>query len=347
MLLENQYPLSAYKDITPLCEEGHVVLVQNESDQKLYVKKQLQCYNLDVYLYLQKNPISNTPLIHEIYQNSGSPENSENSLIIIEEYLFGSTLAELLVENGCFSEKETIHIAMELCKVLMNLHKSEPAIIHRDIKPSNVLISPEKQIYLLDFNAAKQALTSIGPDTVLLGTAGYAAPEQYGFSASSPQTDIYAVGVLINTLLVGRLPTEKLADGKLRRVILHCLELNPKDRYRDVNELYYALKRARDVIAEWLPPGFRTMRLHKMILAVIGYGFILAVTASTELFSILFMGFLTVVFYCDYLHLRKYFPFVESKHKTLRIIGYILAPIIIVWGGAALSVFFEYLFLNK
>lgn len=341
MFLENQYPLSTYQDITPLCEEGHVVLVRNEKDGKLYVKKQLHCYNLDVYLHLQKNPIHNTPIVYGIYQEETSSEESDRSLIIIEEYLAGSTLEELLVENGCFSEEETIDIAMQLCKILMELHKSEPAIIHRDIKPSNLMISPEKMVYLLDFNAAKPASVSLGRDTTLLGTAGYAAPEQYGFSASSPQTDIYAVGVLINTLLIGKLPSEQIADGKLKRVILHCLELNPKDRYHDVRELYYALKRVRDVKSELLPPGFRTMRVHKMLIALAGYAFIIAVTVSTEVIAFLFIGLLTVAFYCDYLHLQDKFPFIGSEHKALRVIGFVLAPLIVFWGAALLTVLLE------
>lgn len=334
MLTENQFPLSTYQDITPLCSEGHIILVKNEQDEKLYVKKKLHCYNLDVYLHLRKSPVNNTPLVHAIYQE-------DNNLTIIEEYLPGSTLAELLVQNGCFSETETIDIAMQLCKILMDLHRSSPAIIHRDIKPSNVLLSPEKKVYLLDFNAAKPLSKSIGRDTSPLGTAGYAAPEQYGFSASSPQTDIYAVGVLINILLIGKLPSEKIADGKLKRIILHCLELNPKDRYHNVKELYYALKRVRDVVSELLPPGFRTMRVPKILIALAGYSFIIAVTVSSEILAFLFIGLLTVAFYCDYLHIQSKLPFINSAHKALRIIGFLLAPIIIYWSAAALSVFVE------
>ncbi|MBQ8802880.1 MAG: serine/threonine protein kinase [Tyzzerella sp.] len=341
MLLENQYPLSTYQDITPLCKNGHVMLVQNERDGKLYVKKQLLCYNLDVYLHLQKNPVNNTPNIYGIYQKEASSSEDNNNLIVIEEYLPGSTLEELLVQNGCFSEMETIDIAMQLCKILMELHKSNPSIIHRDIKPSNLLISPEKTVYLLDFNAAKPTSTSIGRDTTLLGTAGFAAPEQYGFSASSPQTDIYAVGVLINTLLIGKLPSEQIANGKLKRVILHCLEINPKDRYHNVKELYYALKRVRDVYSELLPPGFRTMCLYKMLIALAGYAFIIAVTVSTEILAFLFIGILTVAFYCNYLHIRDKLPLINSQHKALRIIGFVLAPFIIYWGAVILIVLFE------
>lgn len=338
MIFKNQYPLSIYHEVTPLCKAGHVILVQNEEDGLLYIKKHLQCYNTEVYQHLQNNPVKNVPEIYGIY------EQDDQSLVIIEEYLAGSTLAELLSQNGVFSEKETIDIVMQLCRILMDLHNLKPAIIHRDIKPSNLLLTPEGTVCLLDFNAAKPETVSGNRDTVLLGTAGYAAPEQYGFSTSSPQTDIYAIGVLINTLLVGKLPSEIVADGKFNRIILHCLELNPKDRYRNVKELYYAIKRVRDVKSELLPPGFRTLKWYKMLPAAAGYIFIIALTISTEILALLFIGFMTVAFCCDYLYIQKYFPFMRSKYKFLRILGFFINPELIFFIGVVLMVLFEGIF---
>ena len=208
MLFDNQYPLSAYKEITPLCEKGHVVLVQNERDGNFYVKKHIPCYNPEIYPLLQKNPVKNTPAIYGIYEEDSAANEFETNLILIEEYIPGSTLAELLEERGTFSEKETIHIAMQVCRILMDLHAMKPSVIHRDIKPSNIMLSSDGTVKLLDFNAAKTENSNKNRDTVLLGTAGFAAPEQYGFFSSSPQTDIYSVGVLINILLNGKLPAE-------------------------------------------------------------------------------------------------------------------------------------------
>ena len=76
-----------------------------------------------------------------------------------------------------------------------------PAIIHRDIKPSNIIITAYNRAVLLDFNAAKYYSCQSTEDTVLLGTQGYASPEQYGFGSSSPQTDIYSMGILFRELL--------------------------------------------------------------------------------------------------------------------------------------------------
>lgn len=284
------------------------------------------------------------PRIYGIYGAEPQEDLFGANKIIIEEYLHGTTIAERLEETGIFSEKETIELILQLCRILMDLHGCRPAIVHRDIKPSNVLISRDGTLKLLDFNAAKAENVMQSRDTVLIGTAGYAAPEQYGFSASSPQTDLYAVGVLMNVMLTGKLPTEKLAGGKLKSVIKCCLEVNPKDRYEDVKKLYAALKRISQVKSEWLLPGFRTMRIYKMLLAMAGYGFLLAIAFTTKFhstestaqkylyrFSVLSVGFLLVCFFCDYLQIRRWFPFMRSSHKGLRILGYVLGPILIFW----------------
>ena len=76
-----------------------------------------------------------------------------------------------------------------------------PPIIHRDIKPSNIIITAYNRAVLLDFNAAIYYSCQSTEDTILLGTQGYASPEQYGFGSSSPQTDIYSMGILFRELL--------------------------------------------------------------------------------------------------------------------------------------------------
>ena len=64
-----------------------------------------------------------------------------------------------------------------------------------------------------------------------MGTQGYAAPEQYGFGQTDARTDIYAMGVLLNYMLVREFPMEKLTEGKFRTIVLKCIKINPEDRY--------------------------------------------------------------------------------------------------------------------
>lgn len=337
---ENAYPLDVYQELEPLCEKGHVMLVQNRQNGLLYVKKQVQSYAPELYRRLRETPVKNTPVLYGIYEDTKVAEDpGAVPLILIEEYLPGHTLAEHLQDNGLFSEDACIRIGMQLCRILMELHSRKPAILHRDIKPSNVMLLPDGTVKLLDFSAAKVAAGNEKRDTVLIGTAGFAAPEQYGFSASTPQTDIYALGVLMNTLLTGALPWEREAGGRLRGVIARCLQMKPADRYAGAWELYAALKRARRLQLPWLPPGFRTLRWYKMLPASLWYLFVFVFAFRAEFNStddplvenvsrllLLLLGLLPVLFYGNYLDIQRYFPFMRNRSRWLRLLGLVLAP---------------------
>lgn len=323
------------KEVAGLCADGHVMLVCDKKSGEFYVKKRLESYHRGIYETLMKNPVRHTPKIYEIL-----PDGEQ--LIVIEEYLPGTTLAEMLEQKGVFSEKETCDIAMQLSVILKELHTFSPAIIHRDIKPPNVMLMPDGVVSLLDFNAAKPEEVQKARDTRLIGTVGFAAPEQYGFAPSSKQTDIYAMGVLMNVMLTGGLPWKKLAEGKLNTVIKRCLKINPKDRYANVSELYRELKRRAGAGREWFLPGFRTMKIYKMLIAIGGYALIayifmqIRVENSESMLEgyldssiITVVEILTVFFYCNYLDFQRLFPFMKSPKKGLRILGMVLAPMIL------------------
>lgn len=225
MARQNRYLLSAYQELEPLCEKGHVVLVQNTEDGQLYVKKKIISYAPELYWKLYDDSIDGIPSLYGIYEDpeSNVPVGAA-ALILIEEYLPGHTLAQHIREDGLFSDQKCIDIGMQICSILMELHGRKPAIVHRDIKPSNVMLLPDGSVRLIDFNAAKVESSMETRDTVLIGTAGFAAPEQYGFSASTPQTDLYALGVLMNTMLTGTLPWERQTNGRLRSIISRCMK---------------------------------------------------------------------------------------------------------------------------
>ena len=90
---------------------------------------------------------------------------------------------------------------------------------------------------LIDFDAARLHKPEAAADTQILGTTGFAAPEQYGLSQSDTRTDIYSLGVLMNVMLTGQHPSQTLAEGRLGRVIGRCTQVNPEKRYRDVVHL--------------------------------------------------------------------------------------------------------------
>ena len=222
--------LACYKQIAVLHPDHPVYVVQHETSGKLYVKKVLSQYNKSVFQQLMANPVMGTPCIREVVEMDGL-------LYVIEDYIPGDTLQDRLDENGSFSESDTMDIVLQLCHIVNRLHQLDPPIIHRDIKPSNIILTHEGNVKLLDMNAARVYTDEKRKDTYLLGTAGYAAPEQYGFAESSFQTDIFSIGVLMNVLLTGKLPTSELASGPLRPVIQRCTMMEPQKRYPSVQTL--------------------------------------------------------------------------------------------------------------
>ncbi len=228
--------LSDYEEVGFINGRSDIMMVKSLENGQFYVKKYLKEYDLSVYQYLKENRIAYMPRLIAIYEGS-------NNLVVIEEYVEGKTLSEVL-KDGYLAQDKAIEIAISICKILKELHGGEKAIIHRDIKPSNIIISNEETVYLLDINVAKWYKPEETEDTKLYGTLYYAAPEQfgYGFSASSEKSDIYAVGMILNVMITGKMPKEEKAAGPVWDIIEKCISLEPKMRYT-AEELIVALER--------------------------------------------------------------------------------------------------------
>lgn len=234
MKLEDQVRLSFYNDIASVDKRHDVVLVQNSDTGKVYVKKTLHHFDLSVFETLKIEHYTGVPTIKELIE-------SDDKLIVIEDYISGHSIDELLIE-GPFNIEEAVRIISELCDILDPIHSHEPSIIHRDIKASNVILDNEGKVYLIDFDASKVVTQGQNRDTDLIGTEEYAAPEQYGFGQSDQRTDIYALGILLNKLLTGKLPSEERYEGEMiARVISRATELDPNNRYQNVRGLKIAL----------------------------------------------------------------------------------------------------------
>ena len=202
-----------------------VLLVRHGETNRLFIKKLLAVYDKSVYLYLMEHPVLGMPHIIKLFE-------SKNCLIVIEEYIEGKTVFELL-ENAPLTQEEAVNIAKNICTILDRLHTLNVPIIHRDVKPSNIIINDKNEVFLLDVNAAKWFDLDKTDDTVYIGTPYFAAPEQagYGLMASSPKSDIYAVGILLNVMLTQKLPKEKRAEGKIWKIISKCISLEASERY--------------------------------------------------------------------------------------------------------------------
>lgn len=226
--------LSRYKDIDIISDRDNIILVEDIEDHRRYVKKLLEVYDISVYEYLRANPIPYMPKIHSIYK-------SKNCLIVIEDYIEGKTVAEIL-DSHIIPAEHAITIARQVCLILQELHNQRTPIIHRDIKPSNIIVTLDGEVYLLDVNVAKWHNPDKCDDTVYMGTANFAAPEQvgYGFTSSNAKSDIYSVGVLLNVMVTGKFPKEQKAEGSLWPIIEKCMSLEVDNRYSTeelINEL--------------------------------------------------------------------------------------------------------------
>ncbi len=208
---------------------GSVRLIRHRASRTPFILRRFQG-NGEVYRRLLDCSCPHLPLIYEAAEREG-----EN--LVIEEFIQGDTL-DFLLRDALLTPAETRRIVRHLCQGLWVLHSM--AAVHRDIKPENVILRGGDAV-LIDFDAARLHRPEAEADTQILGTTGFAAPEQYGLGQSDTQTDIYSLGVLMNVMLTGRHPSKQLAEGRMGRVVQRCTQVNPAKRYRDVLHLMEAL----------------------------------------------------------------------------------------------------------
>ena len=230
MTLEEESRLSFYRELTVLDEKKNIVLVQDRRNSELCVKKTLDIYSRDVYEQLASVRIEGVPAVKECVADDGK-------LIVVEEYVQGRSLKQVLDEHGLLNEEQAYEIAVQLVDILVRLHQLEPAIVHRDIKPSNIIIEKNGHVNLIDFNAARHVNADKNEDTRMLGTVYFAAPEQFGFGQSDERTDIYGLGATINYIMIGDKPGAGIAECRFSDILKKCLMVDAKDRYQSAAEL--------------------------------------------------------------------------------------------------------------
>lgn len=222
---------SEYEDVRLLKESsrGSVRLIRHKATGQKLILRQFQGSG-EVYQRLLQYTCRNLPEIWEAAEKDGD-------VLVLEEFIEGDTLGFLL-KGALFTPKETREIVLQLCQALWVLHSV--GAVHRDIKPENVILRG-KDAVLIDFDAARLYKPEHDNDTRVLGTAGFAAPEQYGLSQSDIRADIYSMGVLINVMLTGQHPSVRLAEGRLGRVVQRCILVNPEKRYSSALRLMEAI----------------------------------------------------------------------------------------------------------
>lgn len=343
--------ISCYKTIAVINEAHNIFLVQHQISHKIYIKKILDIYNLPIYVYLRQNKIIGIPQVIEICEQ-------DNRLTVIEEYISGVSLQELMV-TGQLTAASVSHYICDLCDILEKLHSLPAPIIHRDIKPSNIIITPCNHAVLIDFNAAKYLTNINSTDTILLGTKGYAAPEQYGFGSSTPQTDIYALGILLKEL-TSALPAPTDA---FTLIINKCIQIDPSNRFESVSSLKQEIqgksKNPQNTSSDshswqsFLPPGYRTLTPWKMIISTSVYLFIFwfflsidlkTVSASAlwlERISCLFIMLLIIFFNFNYCNMQRFWPLCNHKNRIIHYLGILVLDVFMAFSLFTMMVILE------
>ncbi|MDT0049128.1 serine/threonine-protein kinase [Listeria cossartiae subsp. cayugensis] len=289
-----------YKELDNLNnKENPAVLTRNTSTGELFVRKIIPISFAPVIEQLKDLSSNYLPKIDVMIPNG-------NQLIVYEEYINGKNLADLMKTTATFDADEVTRLMLMLSDALTELHAN--AIIHRDIKPSNIMISNDGVLKLIDFDASRVFEVGKNQDTVNLGTIGYAAPEQYGYSQTDARSDIYSIGVLMLELLLGKntMPDKEQATS-LEKIAMQAAAFDPEQRYQSIQDFRTAVKNdslgpsfvselsdftssddfdtesdwenvASDYENDFIPwykhiPGFRTGKPWKMVVAVLGYIF--------------------------------------------------------------------------
>ncbi|MEL4895179.1 serine/threonine protein kinase [Crocosphaera sp. Alani8] len=142
-------------------------------------------------------------------------KNTEASLCwfgLVQDYIPGKTLQQVLEEGEHLTEEQVNNIAVQVLEILQYLHNFESPILHRDIKPSNLILTEDEEIYLVDFGAVQNAAAIEGVTFTVVGTTGYAPLEQL-WGKAVPASDLYGLGATLIHLLTGVSPVNLPQDN--------------------------------------------------------------------------------------------------------------------------------------
>ena len=204
----------------------------------------------------------NHPNIVQVYDQS----QTEGMSYIVQEYVEGETLKDLIRRESPIEPRRAITIALQILAALRVAHQQ--GVIHRDVKPQNILVQPDGKIKVADFGIASAGDTEMTEAGSIVGTAQYLAPEQARGLPVGPPADLYAVGIVLYEMLSGRVPFEgeaavtvamrhvqeapealtdrnPLVPDALESVVMRALAKDPTQRYQSADQMGVELDRVR------------------------------------------------------------------------------------------------------
>lgn len=193
-------------------------------------------------------------LHHESIANVTDFFSSGGLDYLVMEYVPGETLSQTWQRmGGRIHHNQVLTWARELCRVLDYLHQQNPPIIFRDLKPDNIMVQSDGCLKVIDFGIVRHFKPGQTRDTQVLGTPGYAAPEQYGQRQTDTRSDIYSLAAVLHQLLTGHDPTQTPMNfpnlltlspqvpPHIATAIHRALDTNPDQRFPQVRDFAVAL----------------------------------------------------------------------------------------------------------
>lgn len=193
------------------------------------------------------------PRIYDIIEN---PEN----FMLVMDFIEGESLDKLLAREGAQPMERVLNWGMQICEVFHYLHNQPTPIIYRDMKPANVILQPDGKLMMIDFGTARvqKVGVNMSADTICIGTAGFAAPEQFGgIGQSDARTDIFCLGATLYNMITGHSPCDRpmgilpleqwnpaLGGTPIAEIIYKCTRNDPNERYQTAMELHEDLRGA-------------------------------------------------------------------------------------------------------
>ena len=211
-------------------ERGEVILVRHLASENRYIFRHFSGSS-EVYQKLLSISCPNLPQIMEVGEKEGKT-------VLLEEYVQGDTLGEIL-QGGLLTAAQAKQITRQLCSALWVLHSM--GVVHRDVKPDNVIIRG-KEAVLIDFDAARIYKNENREDTQILGTTGFAAPEQYEGRINAA-TDIYTFGKTLSALCQKSDFLLFIQNMSLFCLIFRCCQKKPEMRFQNMETVQKKLSR--------------------------------------------------------------------------------------------------------
>lgn len=224
-----EYYLLKYEELSVLSDtkKCRTSLMRNKDTGELVVKKEMGKESFSVYSLLKSIKNKNLIKVLECFRD-------EDKTIEIEEYVNGKRLDDYFREKKATLE-QVVDVGIALCEGLAPMHKLN--LVHRDIQPKNIIITNEGSLKIIDFDISRKENENATHDTTLLGTVGYAAPEQYGFAQTTNRSDIYSIGAVLKELS---------SFSELDKIVAKCMEMDPANRYENVEQLENELEKIKD-----------------------------------------------------------------------------------------------------